>query len=110
MTQEIVVALVQASIPFLGGLYGTLLAYRVLGKRPGQDMRWDQWYQRFGRHFRYVGPLLMLFGVFLFFIHMPTSVEPPIPPPDWRRYTLMDGTCSARIPPKTGNGKTPAAG
>jgi hypothetical protein len=95
MTPHFIAALVEGSIPFLCGLYVTLLAYRVLGKKPGQDPRWERWHQRFGTHMKYVGPLVMAFGVFMFFRDL---AMPPYPPPDWRRYTLADGGCSAEFP------------
>lgn len=95
MPPNVIAALIKGFIPFLCGLYGTLLAYRVLGKKPGQDPRWDKWHQRFGGYMKILGPLVMAFGVFMFLNYLGT---PPYPPPDWRRYTLADGKCSAEFP------------
>jgi hypothetical protein len=95
MSPHFIAALSKGAIPFLCGLYGTLLAYRILGKKPGQDVRRDQWQQRYGGALKYLGPLLMAFGVFLFLNH---GATPSSPPQDWRRYVLADGSCSAEFP------------
>ncbi|HVS34219.1 MAG TPA: hypothetical protein VMS17_01480 [Gemmataceae bacterium] len=95
MPPHFIAALVEGSIPLLCGLYSTLLAYRVFGKKPGQDPRWDKWHQRFGGYMKVLGPLMMAFGVFMFFHDL---AMPPWPPPDWQRHTLADGACSAEFP------------
>jgi hypothetical protein len=58
-------AVIEGAIPFFGGLYGTLLAYRVIGKKPRQDARVDEWHLKYGRMLKVLGPLVALFGVFL---------------------------------------------
>jgi hypothetical protein len=55
-------AIVDGAIPLLGGAYCTLLAFRVVGKKPGQDARYDDWHRRWGSKFRVLGPLLAVAG------------------------------------------------
>ena len=52
-------------IMFLGGVYATLLGYRILGKKEGVDEKWDAWYAKFGHHFKWLGPSLMFCAVLL---------------------------------------------
>ncbi|HVS39168.1 MAG TPA: hypothetical protein VMS17_26660 [Gemmataceae bacterium] len=95
MPPNYVVALLKGAIPLLCGLYATLQAYRLVGKKPGQDPGWDRWHKRFGALLKVAGPLVMASGVVMFFVFLRT---PATPPADWRRYTLADGTCSAEFP------------
>jgi hypothetical protein len=65
MRPEVVGALVNGAIPFFGGIYATLLAYGVLGKKPGQSPRYDEWHRKYAGMLKVLGPLVTLFGVFL---------------------------------------------
>jgi hypothetical protein len=65
MDPHTVATLVDSGTPFLGGLLVTLLAYRVVGKPPGQDPRWDAWHAKWGVYWKVLGPLLMGFGVLI---------------------------------------------
>jgi hypothetical protein len=65
MAPEMIGALVDAAIPFFGGTYVTLLAYRVLGKKPGESLRYDEWHAKHAGKLKVLGPLVALFGVFL---------------------------------------------
>jgi hypothetical protein len=55
--------LIDAAIPFLVGVYCLLVGFRVVGKKPGVNPKYDQWHARFGTVFKVVGPVLMLVGV-----------------------------------------------
>ena len=63
MRPEVIAAIVDGGIPFLGGIYATLMGFRVIGKRPGESVKYDQWYERFGTTFKVLGPLLIAFGL-----------------------------------------------
>lgn len=63
MTAETIATLVDSGIPLLGGLYGTLLGFRVIGKAAGEDPKYDAWHERFGQHLKWLGPLILIFGV-----------------------------------------------
>ena len=63
MSPQLFGALVDCAIPFFGGFYATLLGYRKVGKRPGEDARYDAWHDRYGRLFRILGPFLVAFAV-----------------------------------------------
>ncbi len=64
MRPEILTALYDGGIPFFGGIYATLLGFRVVGKPPGESAKYDEWHARFGKLFRVLGPFVILFGVF----------------------------------------------
>lgn len=64
MRPEVIAALVDAGIPLLAGLYVTLLGHRIVGKRPGESMDYDLWFERYGAKFKAFGPLIFLFGLF----------------------------------------------
>jgi hypothetical protein len=65
MRPEAIAGLVEGAIPFFGGIYATLLGHRIVGKKPGEDLRYDQWHERFGPMFRILGPFMVIFGIFL---------------------------------------------
>jgi len=76
MSPELLGQLVNASIPFFGGVYATLLGFRVVGAKPGQSLKSDEWHARFGKLLKVLGPLLILFGLFSALIGF---VAPPRP-------------------------------
>lgn len=100
MRPEVVGELVNGAIPFFGGIYATLLGFRVLGKSPGADPKYDEWHHRFGGLLKVLGPLLVLFGLFLWISGIARNSSSSGPPQvaDWRRYTTSDGVCSAEFP------------
>jgi hypothetical protein len=56
--------LVNAAIPFVVGVYCLLVGFRLVGKRPGADPKFDRWHERFGTVLKVAGPVLMALGVF----------------------------------------------
>lgn len=100
MQPELVGALVDGAVPFFAGIYATLLGFRVVGKRPGANLKYDEWHHRFGRHARLVGPCLVSYGLFLWITGIArVSSSSDLPRVvDWRRYTTSDGVCSAEFP------------
>ncbi|MEA2592952.1 MAG: hypothetical protein QOD62_2783 [Actinomycetota bacterium] len=62
---RLVGGMVDAAIPLLGGIYATLLGFRKIGKRPGESINCDLWHQRWDKTFRFFGPILVMFGVYL---------------------------------------------
>jgi hypothetical protein len=90
---------VNGLIPFLGGVYATLLAFRVIGSKPGVNPKSDEWHRRWGRFMRVAGPLLVLFGVFLWVTGgIQHSVSTPPAQTVWVRHSTSDGTASAEFP------------
>ena len=66
MNTHILPALVDGAIPFLGGLYGTFLGFRWIGPKAGENLAYDRRYEMYFRWFKWGGPFLMAFGIFLF--------------------------------------------
>ena len=64
MSPDLIGNLVSSAIPLFGGIYVTLLGYRVVGMKPGMSLKSDEWHARFGRMFQIFGPLMIVFGLF----------------------------------------------
>jgi len=64
MSSHTLATLVDSAIPFLGGLWLTLIAYRIVWNKPG-DSKWEAWHKRFGRLGKWLGPALMVFSIIL---------------------------------------------
>jgi len=52
-------------IPILGGIYGLLLAYRVLPRKPKEPEKMDLWHRKFGKMMKIISPFLIIFGILL---------------------------------------------
>jgi hypothetical protein len=89
--------LLNGAIPVLGGIYATLVGFRLIGKKPGVNTKYDDWHNRYGLLLKILGPLTVLFGMFLWV----NGLEPPAPPSQgtaWSRYKTSDDVCSAEFP------------
>lgn len=62
---ELFALVVDKAIAFLVFLYLTLLGFRVVGKKPGESARYDDWHNRYGRHMKWLGPVVMTIDVLL---------------------------------------------
>ncbi len=54
-------------IPILGGIYGLLLAYRVVPKKPKDPEKMELWHRKFGKMMKVLSPVLIVFGLLLLF-------------------------------------------
>ena len=68
MQVEFWYSIVEFGVTLFGGLWATLLGHRIVGKKLGEDAKWDAWYKRFGRHLKWLGPAVMVFAVILLLI------------------------------------------
>jgi hypothetical protein len=50
-------------IPILGGIYGLLLAYRVLPSHPKDPEKMELWHRKFGKMMKILCPIIIVFGV-----------------------------------------------
>jgi hypothetical protein len=50
-------------IPILVGIYGLLLAYRVLPRRPKNPEKMELWHRKFGKLLKVLSPLLIVYGL-----------------------------------------------
>jgi hypothetical protein len=51
--------LVNAAIPFCCGIYVLLVGFRVIGKKPGDDEKFDAWHAKFGTLLNVCGVVLI---------------------------------------------------
>ena len=56
-------ALVNAAIPFCVGVYCLLFGFRIVGKKPGVDPKFDEWHTRFGIFLKITGPVLIVLAI-----------------------------------------------
>jgi len=50
-------------IPIFGGIYGLLLAYRVLPRHPKDPEKMELWHRKFGKLMKVLSPCLIGFGI-----------------------------------------------
>jgi len=55
----------QGIIPFAGGIYGLLLAYRVVPRQPKDPERMELWHRKFGKMMKLLCPLLIVYGLLM---------------------------------------------
>lgn len=46
-------------IPLAAGILAILFNYRIIGKKLGEDYRWDNWHNDYSKFFKLVGPILV---------------------------------------------------
>ena len=63
MSAGMIAGLVDAALLLAGGLVATLCGFRVLGRKPGEDEKFDAWYSKWGKHLKWLGPLVIAFGI-----------------------------------------------
>lgn len=68
MDSRHVAQLLEFGIMVLGGLYGTALGYRWVGKPPGADPKYDGWHRKYGKMMKWLGPAVAGFGVLLYLL------------------------------------------
>jgi hypothetical protein len=92
--------LADAAIPLFGGIYATLLGFRLVGKKPGVSPKFDEWHDRRGALLRGLGPFLVLFSLWrgISGWERLTHASASIGPANWKRYSTVDGVCSAEFP------------
>jgi hypothetical protein len=65
MNAHVVIALIEAAIPVGGGLYMTLLAHRIVSKRPGVSPDYDAKMNKWGGTLQICGPLTVVCGMLI---------------------------------------------
>ena len=50
-------------IPLLGGIYVSLIAFKVINPNKKHPEKMDLWHKRFGPMMKVIGPLVALFGI-----------------------------------------------
>lgn len=63
MSSNAIARLIDAGIPIVGGVYVLLLATRVIGKRPGESAKTDEWHENYGTIMKVLGALTIGFGL-----------------------------------------------
>lgn len=56
--------LARALIPVIGGIWGTLVGFRYIGRGASNTIDATEWHRRYGRQLKYLGPFLIIFGIF----------------------------------------------
>ena len=50
-------------IGIIAGIYGLLLAYRVVPRNPKDPEKMELWHRKFGKMMKIVSPCLIVFGI-----------------------------------------------
>jgi len=50
-------------IPIAGGIYGLLMAYRIIPKNPKDPEKMELWHRKFGKMMKILCPLVILWGI-----------------------------------------------
>jgi hypothetical protein len=50
------------------GLIATLYGFRILGEKSNESQKFDIWYDKWGKHLRWIGPGFMGFSVIWWFL------------------------------------------
>ena len=50
-------------IPIFGGVYGLLMVYRIVPKKPKDPERMELWHKKFDKMMKILCPFIILFGV-----------------------------------------------
>lgn len=53
----------QGIIPLFGGMFGLLLAYKVIPRNPKNPEKMELWHKKFGKMMKVLSPILIAFGV-----------------------------------------------
>jgi hypothetical protein len=56
-----------AVIPLFGGIYATLVAYRVIRLNPKNPEKEAWWHGKFGKMMKILGPVIIVSGILEFF-------------------------------------------
>jgi len=64
MRPELIAGIFAVVVPLFGGLYATLLGFRLIGPRPGVSPKYEDLYNRRGKYLKAFGPILILFGLY----------------------------------------------
>lgn len=65
--------LVEFGFLLIGGVYGTLIGYRKVGKAPGENAAYDAKYNKTLKWFKWGGPALIIWSVVLLLIRLSNS-------------------------------------
>jgi len=98
-TDQISAVVIRGVIPVLLGLYISLLAFRVIGRKPGENQKWDEWRRRYGWLLKVCGAAGVLSGLFLMAQVLFFAPNPgPKPSGAWARAYTDDRRFSAEFP------------
>jgi hypothetical protein len=73
MTAHHLALITESVLIFFLGVYVTLLGHRKIGKKPGQDLKYDATLEKTGGTLRTLGPLIILGAVLMYFIRYYSS-------------------------------------
>ena len=61
MSAQLIASLIDQSISILGGIVATLIGFRILGPKSGDNIKYDNTYIKWIKHLRWIVPLLIIF-------------------------------------------------
>jgi hypothetical protein len=101
MSSETIAQYIETVVMMGAGLWIWAIGFRLIGKKPGESIKYDAWHDRYGRFFRYGGPIVMLSGMVTL---LAWQLSPPPPgtysstAAHWQEVLSPDGKCRVRLP------------
>jgi hypothetical protein len=68
MTAQFIARLIDLSITCTSGIIVLLMGFRVIGPKPGINEKYDAFHSKWGKHFRWMGPLIIVMSIFGFVV------------------------------------------
>lgn len=68
MTAQFIARLIDLSIASTTGIILLLIGLRVIGPKPGITEKYDAFHGKWAKHFRWMGPLIIVMSLFSFVV------------------------------------------
>ena len=63
MTPQLIAVIIDNLITILGGVVAILIGFRILGPAPTTNPKFDAFYTGYGKHLKWLGPVLIVFAL-----------------------------------------------
>ena len=61
---EAIFRLLSGLFTIVGGIYGMLMAFRIIPRNPKDPEKYELWYEKFGLILKICSPIVILFGIY----------------------------------------------
>jgi|GEM_PF-1297522 hypothetical protein len=63
MTPQLIAVIIDNLITILGGAVAMLIGFRIFGPKPTTNPKFDAFYNSYGKHLKWLGPVLIVFAL-----------------------------------------------
>ena len=68
MTAQFIARLLDLSIMCITGVVMLLMSFRIIGPKQGINEKYDAFHSKWGKHFRWMGPMIIVLSMFGFVV------------------------------------------